>query len=119
MSNHPYQAYLTEAGTVDRAKVMKLAHAKARHEQGICRKVGFDRPYCELIAEALRIVWGRAIVARNNARDYWNAAPKAAPVVSRADALRRELELLPYVDSYRAAEARKAEIVAELAGMAA
>lgn len=91
-----YPAYLTDAGQIDCGKVMRVAHAKARYEREGYARIGVARPYAELFAAALRSAWDNAKAARRN------VLRMAAPPVrlDRAEYLRLELALGPYIESH-------------------
>jgi hypothetical protein len=67
------------------------------------------------MAIGLRFAWDRAISARDNVARY-HAAP--APMIDRATAIRRELEAVHFIDSTAAMLRPRADLEAELIGIA-
>jgi len=108
MADH-YNLLIRADQTIDRAMLFRIAHRKARAERAGLVAIGCDRPYARCLAGAMREVWAHVNAAREATR-----AAGPSPVIDRPDALRRELELLPYREDYRAAQMRRREIESEL-----
>ena len=94
--------------------LMTLALRRARQERSEYRRLGCDRPWHQCLSEALKRVWE---VAKNQ-RDAIISARAPTIAINPAAALRRELELLPYRDDYRAAQMRRQDIESELVRLA-
>jgi hypothetical protein len=97
-------------GSIVLSVLMTLAIRRAQHERAECRRLGYDRPWRRHLSEALKRVWEIA----KNQRGARTAASIPAIILDRSAALRRELELLPYREDYRAAEARRRTIEVQL-----
>jgi len=105
-----YNLLVRDDRAIDRAMLFRIAHRKARAERADFIALGSDRPYARCLAEALRQVWERV----NGLREAIRPAVSPSPLIDRTTALRRELELLPYREDYRAAQMRRRDIEAEL-----
>jgi hypothetical protein len=98
-------------GSIRLPVLMTVALRKARAERAECLAIGFAKPWRQCLSEALKRVWEVAKAQRDAI-----VADRAPPaIVQPAAALRRELDLLPYREDYRAAQTRGREIAAELA----
>jgi hypothetical protein len=73
--------------------------------------IGYAKPWRECLSEALKHMWETAKAKRDAI--LADRTPRAS--LSAAEARRRELDLLPYREDYRAAQARAREIGGELA----
>jgi hypothetical protein len=105
-----YRLLVRADQSIDRAMLFRIAHRKARAERAGFVALGCDRPYARCLAEALRQVWEHV----NAAREAMRAAAGPLPAVDRPAALRRELEMLPFREDYRAAQMRRRDIESEL-----
>jgi hypothetical protein len=101
-------------GSIDRSVLMTLAIRRARQERAECARPGHAEPWRKCLSDALKWMWAIA----KNQRDAISAARAPALVMDPATVLRRELELLPYREDYRAAQARRIEIEAQLSRLA-
>jgi hypothetical protein len=97
-------------GSIDLRVLMTLAHRRACQERSEYQRLGHVQPWRKCLSEALKWMWEIA----KNQRDAIVAALAPAIAIDPAAALRRELELLPYREDYRAAEMRRGEIEAAL-----
>jgi hypothetical protein len=105
-----YRALNNSDGSIDLRVLMSLAHRRARQERSEYQGLGHDRPWRQCLSEALKWMWEIA----KNQRDAIVAARAPAIAIDPAAALRRELDLLPYREDYRAAEMRRRAIEAAL-----
>ena len=96
-------------GSIRLPVLMTLALRKARAERAECLAIGYAKPWRQCLSEALKRLWEVAKAQRDAITDLTSAF-----AMEPADALRRELELLPFREDYRAAQARAREIAAAL-----
>jgi hypothetical protein len=97
-------------GPIHLPVLMTLALRKARAERAEYLAIGLTKPWRQCLSEALKRTWEVAKQQRDAIADR-----TVALAVEPADALRREIDLLPYREDYRAATARGRDIAAELA----
>jgi len=101
--------------TIDRSALFRIAHRKAAAERAGCLKMAFDKPYARCLSEALRHLWDHI----HTRLEIKRMKQQPAPAIDRAAAIAREIELLPYIESHRAAQARRRDLETELAALAA
>jgi len=99
-------------GTIDLAKLMRVAHRAATAECAAWQADGHVKPYRRALAQAMRDVWSFVTTAREILQA--DKALAAAPA-DRATAIRSEIAALAFRDDYRAATTRRRELEAELA----
>jgi hypothetical protein len=90
---YTYRDVVSEDGQINLRALMVVAVIKARSEREGCRKIGWERPWRDVLRFSLRLVWEGARIAR-------------ACAVARA-----EIAVLPQYEQI----ARRFELKAELA----
>lgn len=98
-------------GSIDRAKLMRVAHQAAAAECAAWQAAGDSKSYRRALAQALRNVWG--FVTTQREIQQINRSLAAVPA-DRATAIRGEIAALAFRDDYRAATARRRELETEL-----
>lgn len=59
-----YRDIVSEDGRINPRALMTVAVAKARFEREGCRKIGWERPWQEIMACVLRLIWDSVRVTR-------------------------------------------------------
>jgi hypothetical protein len=95
-------------GSIRRSALMSLALRKAHAERAECLALGYAKPWRHCLSEALKRVWEIAKAQRDACVGSRYVA------IEPAEALRRELDLIPYREDSRAAEMRRRVIEAQL-----
>jgi hypothetical protein len=99
--------------SIDLAMLMRIAHRDAAKEHAGFQEIGASAwTYRRCLSQAMRHARGREIMRAE--RQQAAAPARLDPVAS----IRRELELLPFMESHRAAQARRCYLETELARLA-
>jgi hypothetical protein len=118
MSDH-YSLIVRPDLSIDLAMLMRLAHRAAAQEHAAFREIGATAwTYRRCLSQAMHHAWGFVQTRREimqAERQQAAAPPRLDPVAS----IRRELELLPYREDYRAAQARRRDLESALAQVGA
>jgi hypothetical protein len=98
-------------GSIDLAKLMRVAHRAAAAECAAWQADGYTKPYRHALRQALRDVWS-FVTTEREIRQIKQAL--AASPADRATTIRSEIAALAFRDDYRAATARCRELESEL-----
>jgi hypothetical protein len=116
MSDH-YSLIVRPDLSIDRAMLFRIAHRAAAAEHAGFQEIRATAwTYRRCLSQAMHHAWGFVQTRREIMQAEREQAPaRLDPVAS----IRRELELLPYREDYRAAQARRRELETQLAQGAA